>query len=185
MCLVLDSTPLKTRRLALIVAVVVLILDQLIKWWVVATLPGDPIVLIDGILQLRYVANFGAAFSILDGSGSLIALVAIAAVVFILLVVTKVYRIGEVAALGLVLGGAFGNLVDRLRGGAVTDFIDVGWWPIFNLADSSIVIGIGLLLAAVFLGRQPKPDDQHAEHSVGLTSESDGSTEDPRSEFRS
>ncbi len=148
----LDSTPLKTRRLALIVAVVVLILDQLIKWWVVATLPGDPIVLIDGILQLRYVANFGAAFSILDGSGSLIALVAIAAVVFILLVVTKVYRIGEVAALGLVLGGAFGNLGDRIfRGdgfldGGVVDFIDFSFFPAFNLADSAITIGAILAL---------------------------------------
>ncbi len=156
---VLSSTVLRTRRLALAVGAAVLVVDQLVKWWVVATLPGEPIVLIDGFLQLRYVANFGAAFSMLDGSGSLIALIAIAAAVFIFVVAVKVNNTGETIALGLVLGGALGNLADRIfRGdgfldGGVVDFVDFSFFPAFNVADSAITIGAILALWFAFAER--------------------------------
>lgn len=152
MCDVFGSTALTTRRVALTVAAGVLAVDQLVKWWVVATLPGEPIVLIDGFLNLRYVTNFGAAFSMLEGFGSIIALIAIAAAVLIFLVAVRVDSTGEALALGLVLGGALGNLADRaFRGdgfldGGVVDFVDFSFFPAFNVADSAITIGAALAL---------------------------------------
>lgn len=150
---------LNTRRIALVVAAIVIVVDQLTKWWVVATLPGKPIVLIDGFLQLKYVTNKGASFGMLPGAGSIIALVAIAAVVFIVLVSGRLEVRGEAIALGLVLGGAVGNLLDRVfRGdglldGGVVDFVDFSFFPAFNVADSAITIGAGLALLFAFLQR--------------------------------
>lgn len=155
----LSSTALRTRRLALTVGAAVLAFDQLVKWWVVATLPGQPVVLIDGFLQLRYVTNFGSAFSIVEGFGSVIALVAIATAVFIFLIAVKVESTGEAVALGLVLGGALGNIVDRVfRGdgfldGGVVDFVDFSFFPAFNVADSAITIGAILALWFAFSDR--------------------------------
>ena len=74
--------------------VAVVVADQLVKWWVVATLPGKPIVLVEGFLQLRVVSNLGAAFSLLDGFGSVIGLIGIAAAVFIFLLAVKVDSTG-------------------------------------------------------------------------------------------
>ena len=155
----LSSTALRTRRLALTVAAAVLVVDQLTKWWVVATLPGEPIVLVEGFLQFRFVSNSGAAFSLLDGFGSVIGLIAIAAAVFIFLVAVKVESTGETIALGLVLGGALGNLADRaFRGdgfldGGVVDFVDFSFFPAFNVADSAITIGAILALWFAFRDR--------------------------------
>ena len=155
----LSSTALRTRRLALTVAAAVLVVDQLTKWWVVATLPGKPIVLVEGFLQFRFVSNSGAAFSLLDGFGSVIGLIAIAAAVFIFLVAVKVESTGETVALGLVLGGALGNLADRaFRGdgfldGGVVDFVDFSFFPAFNVADSAITIGAILALWFAFRDR--------------------------------
>ena len=152
----LGSATLTNRRLALSVATGVLAVDQLTKWVVVSTLPGDPIVLVDNFLQLRYVLNTGAAFSLLEGWGSVIALVAIAAAVFMFLVAVNVDSTGEVVALGLVLGGALGNLIDRVfRGdgfldGGVIDFVDFSFFPAFNVADSAITIGAVLALWFAF-----------------------------------
>ncbi len=155
----LSRTTLTTRQLSLVVGAAVLLADQLVKWWVVRTLPGDPIVLIEGFLQLRYVTNFGAAFSLLDGFGSIVALAAIAAAVFIFLVARRVERTGEAVALGLVMGGALGNLTDRIfRGdglldGGVVDFVDFSFFPAFNIADASITIGAALALWFAFIDR--------------------------------
>jgi signal peptidase II len=150
---------LTTRGTAIAVAVVVIVFDQLTKWWVVRTLPGDPIVLIDDFLQLRYLTNKGAAFSMLEGFGSIIALMAIAAVVFIVVVSGKLDIRREAVALGLVLGGAVGNLVDRVfRGdglldGGVVDFVDFSFFPAFNVADAAITVGAGLAILFAFLQR--------------------------------
>jgi signal peptidase II len=155
----LSSTSLRTRRLALTVAAAVIAVDQLVKWWAVATLPGKPVVLVEGFLQFRFVSNSGAAFSLLDGFGSVIGLIAIAAAVFIFLVAVKVDSTGETVALGLVLGGAVGNLVDRaFRGdgfldGGVVDFVDFSFFPAFNVADSAITVGAILALWFAFRSR--------------------------------
>lgn len=150
---------LTTRQVALGVAGAIVVADQLVKWWVVATLPGSPIVLIEDFLQLRYLTNKGAAFSMLEGSGSIIALVAIAAAIFIVLVSGRLEFRREAVALGLILGGAVGNLLDRIfRGdgfldGGVVDFIDFSFFPAFNVADSAITIGAGLAILLAFLHR--------------------------------
>lgn len=146
-------------RRSLVLAGLVVIADQLTKWWASATLPGKPIVLIDGFLDLRYVTNSGASFSMLEGAGSVIALLVIAVIVFIVVIAHRLDSAGEAVALGLVLGGAVGNLLDRLfRGdgwfdGAVVDFVDFSFFPAFNVADSAITIGAILILAFAFLKR--------------------------------
>lgn len=155
----LSNTTLRTRRLALAVATAVIVADQMVKWWVVATLPGKPIALVEGFLQLRFVSNSGAAFSLLDGFGSVIGLIAIAAAVFIFLLAVRVDSTGETVALGLVLGGAIGNLVDRaFRGdgfldGGVVDFVDFSFFPAFNVADSAITVGAILAIWFAFSDR--------------------------------
>jgi signal peptidase II len=155
----LSSPALGNRRLALSVAAGVITFDQLTKWLVVRTLPGEPIELIGGFLELRYVTNSGAAFSLLEGFGSIIALIAIAAAVFIFLLAVQVDSKGEIIALGLVLGGALGNLTDRVfRGdglldGGVIDFVDFSFFPAFNVADSAITVGAALALWFAFIRR--------------------------------
>jgi signal peptidase II len=150
-------TPAVTpRRAALLAGGIVVVADQLTKWWAATVLPGDPISVIGDFLELRYVTNSGAAFSLLQGSGSIIALVAIAVVIFIVLVVRTIPHKPEAIALGLVLGGALGNLIDRVfRGGGfldgeVVDFVDFSFFPAFNVADSAITIGAILALILAF-----------------------------------
>jgi signal peptidase II len=151
------SATLTPLRAALATAGVVLLVDQLTKWWASAVLPGDPVVVVDGFLQFRYVTNPGAAFSMLPGAGGIIALVAIAVAVFIVVVARRVETRLEAISLGLVLGGAIGNLLDRVfRGsglldGEVVDFIDFSFFPAFNVADSAITIGAIMAVVVAFL----------------------------------
>ena len=146
------GAPVTPLRWALSVGAGVLAIDQLTKWWAAETLPGDPIILIDGVLELRYITNSGASFSMLQNAGTLIAVVVIAVVVFIVMLVRKLATVPEAVGLGLVLGGAVGNLADRFfRGpglfdGAVVDFVDFSFFPAFNAADSAITIGAVLIL---------------------------------------
>lgn len=143
---------LTPRRVVLVVAAAVVGSDQLAKWLALRSLADGPVSLIEGFLQLRLVRNSGGAFSILPGAGAFIALAAVVAVVLILLTVHRISRRWEAAALGLVLGGAIGNLIDRVaRGsgfldGEVVDFIDFDFFPTFNVADSAITIGAALAI---------------------------------------
>ena len=137
--------------LLLAVAAAVLVLDVLTKVWVVAELEGQR-QLEYGQLIIRVSRNPGAAFSLGESATLLFTAVAVAVVAFILRFSRKVRSTGWALSLGLLLGGASGNLVDRLLRdpgvgrGAVVDFIDFQVWPSFNVADSGIVVG-GLLLA--------------------------------------
>ncbi|MCB1248618.1 MAG: signal peptidase II [Acidimicrobiales bacterium] len=143
----------------LVVAAIVLALDQLTKWWALATV-SDRTIDVVWTLRLHVTHNTGAAFSLFAGSGigPLIALVAVGIVGVLLWqgrFVTS--RVGTVA-LGMVLGGAVGNLIDRVfRGdgvldGAVVDFIDLQWWPVFNVADAAVVVGSILLVGTFAFG---------------------------------
>lgn len=99
------------------------------------------------IIRLQHVQNTGAAFGILQGAGTFLVIatfIAIAGITAFLLTLPSHGRLYHVS-LALILGGAVGNLIDRLRLGAVTDFIDPTHYPAFNLADSSIVCGVALL----------------------------------------
>lgn len=110
---------------------------------------GDSIALVPGIVHITYVRNPGAAFSLLPNQQLVFLIVSIAVIISI---IYYYWRTGVVdrlltIALGLVLGGAAGNLIDRVVfAGRVTDFIDLRVWPIFNVADSAIVIGVMMLI---------------------------------------
>jgi signal peptidase II len=146
-------------------AAAVLALDQLIKHLVVSNLAGGPPVdVIGSFVQLRYTTNSGGAFSLLTGAPLFFGVMAIVIIGGIVYASRRTQPLSMLVVLGLILGGALGNLSDRLfrddgmLRGEVVDFVKVGIWPVFNLADSCIVVG-GLLLA-IFLGRAEREHDQ-------------------------
>lgn len=154
--------PLPPRRLGLLLAVAVaaLALDVATKVAVVASMAdGERIPLIGHTVALVLLRNPGAAFSLATGATWLLTVVALAVVVGIVRIARRLRSPGWALALGLVLGGALGNLVDRfLRGpgplrGHVVDFVSVGWWPVFNVADSAICVGGAVLVLLALLGR--------------------------------
>ena len=132
-----------------IIALLVVTADQLTKLWIRSNLPVGQSLPETGFFRLTHVHNTGAAFGLFYGQSFPLMVVALVGVVIILLYAFFLhrrfpsldYRLTN-SALGLVLGGTIGNLIDRLRSGYVTDFIDVGIWPVFNIADSAIVVGI-------------------------------------------
>ncbi len=148
-------------RLLLSLAAAVLLLDLVTKLVVVASIePGEDISVLGDLLYLTHLRNTGAAFSFAEGFTVVFTLVALAVVVVIVRTARRLFSTGWAVTLGLVLGGAVGNLIDRvfrdpgfLRGGVV-DFIavldpDGQVWPVFNVADSAIVCGgiLGAVLA--------------------------------------
>lgn len=142
---------------ALAVAVVVIVVDQATKSWALDALTGRGPIHVVGTLQLALSFNSGVAFSL--GSGSGLTIVPIALVVVLVVVYVARNLAGPLAAcaVGLVIGGATSNLADRLvrhPGGSVVDFIDLQWWPVFNVADAGIVVG-GLLIGLCSLRRPP------------------------------
>lgn len=150
--------------LALILALVVVWLDQLSKLWVRSAFVygGESQTVIPGFFNLVYVRNEGAAWGILGGQQ--IALVVLSVVVLILLTVYRRRLLNPTLdhriAFGLMIGGICGNLIDRVRDGWVTDFLDfhIGahHWPSFNVADSAICIAVGIyLLSSLWHTRHP------------------------------
>ncbi len=143
----------------MVVALAILVVDQLIKTWAESALADGPIVLIDGFLQFRLTYNTGAAFSMFQQSGPILAIIAVGVIGVIMFVLGDASRRSEAIALGMVLGGSLGNLFDRItRGkgfldGAVVDFIDFDFFATFNVADMNISLGVGLLLLVTFLRR--------------------------------
>lgn len=123
-------------------------LDQGTKWAAHAWLASArSLPVIPGIFHLTYVQNTGAAFGIFRGLPGLFILLALAISGWLILELTRrnhppLIRLG----LALMLGGAVGNLIDRVRLGHVVDFLDLRIWPVFNVADSAITIGVGLLM---------------------------------------
>jgi signal peptidase II len=144
------------RRAATIVfaaASIVYLLDRVSKLWAEQTLPGHPIDVIPGVLRLTYATNSGGAFSFGERAPWLFVAASASVVVAIVATASRHRTRLHAVALGLVLGGALGNLTDRLvRGpglrGRVVDFVDVHVWPVFNVADSAIVAGAVLIVWA-------------------------------------
>ena len=153
-------------RLLGLIAVLVLVADVVTKVIGVALLEGrEPVELLGGAVYLVLVRNPGAAFSLATGYTWLLSLVAIAVVVVIIRIARRLGSVGWAAALGLVLGGALGNLSDRLfrspgpLQGHVVDTVslfapDGSVWPVFNLADAAIVCGGALLVLLALTGRE-------------------------------
>ncbi|MBN2471354.1 MAG: signal peptidase II [Anaerolineae bacterium] len=142
--------------LLLAIAAAVILLDQLTKALVVANLglheQFAPVEALRPYFTFTYVRNTGAAFGLFPSGGMIFIVVALVVTVMIVYFYrtipdqTPLMR----AALGLQLGGAWGNLIDRLRLGYVVDFLDFKFWPVFNVADSAIVVGVLVLLAAMW-----------------------------------
>jgi len=130
-------------------ALLIVAADQLSKIWIRANLAIEQSLFEVGFFRLTHVHNTGAAFGLFRGQSFPLTIVALVGIAVILLYALLVYRhspyLGNMpsrVALGLVLGGTVGNLIDRLRFGYVTDFIDFGFWPAFNIADSAITVGV-------------------------------------------
>jgi signal peptidase II len=147
----------------------VVLLDQATKWLVIKRLPlYEDVPLISGLLSLQHVRNSGAVFGFLSGTVipgkayvfAALSALALAALTYYARTIPKEERLPRFA-LGLVIGGAIGNLIDRIRFGYVVDFVKMYWdthvWPNYNVADSAISIGLVLLIIDSFRPRDREP----------------------------
>lgn len=162
-----DETRHRSRRHNLVllgVGALVLAVDQLTKWWALEALDDQDIDLF-WTLRLHLVHNTGAAFGLGQGLEVVIAVVAFLFVAVVAWASWSGRRLSlPPSLLGMILGGAVGNLADRVvragdgfLGGAVVDFIDLQWWPVFNAADSAIVVAGVILVLTASRYRQPQP----------------------------
>jgi len=166
---------LKHNGLLFLIAAAVIVADQISKTLVRQNLAlGEawaPIPAIGDFLRFLYWQNRGAAFGTLQNAGSILAVVRIAIAIFIIVF----YQKAEIrdtlmkVALSMMFGGALGNLVDQFSLGFVTDFIAVGRFPIFNIADSSVTIGVGLMLLDMLIkeknGSKADPEEKPGENA--------------------
>lgn len=156
------AAPPHPRRLVIGfgVALVLLVVDQISKWWIVYHVMQPPRVIeVTSFFNLVMVWNRGITFGLFGDADWGRWVFAGLALVIVAILVSWLRRAAKpwvAAALGLVIGGAIGNVIDRLRWGAVADFLDFhayGWhWPAFNAADSAIVVGVALLVLDALVG---------------------------------
>jgi signal peptidase II len=176
----------ETRKLNVILPIVIVALDQLTKAMIRAMVPlHDSVPIIPGFVDFTHVRNTGAAFGFLDAvdfpfKTAVIALIATAALVGVGMYAASLahHQLAARAGLSLIIGGAAGNLIDRLTAGSVVDFVDVYWhnwhfWA-FNVADSAITVGVAIMIldmitpdGAPALSR-PVPGDVRAVGAPGL-----------------
>jgi signal peptidase II len=147
------------RRSALIVAVaaVVVALDQATKTWALHHLRDGPHHVV-WTLRLNLTFNTGIAFSEARGSTAVVTAVALVVVALLVLIARRTSGTLTAVILGLIIGGALGNLIDRLirhHAGGVIDFIDFQWWPVFNVADAAITVGVVIAVVRSILGSAP------------------------------
>ena len=167
-------------RFGLTVAAVILVIDQISKWIIVDRVMQPPqIIEVTGFFNLVMVWNRGVSFGMFGGGGNFerwaLTGLALAITAFLVYWLRQADQRRLAFALGLVIGGAIGNVIDRMRFGAVADFLDVHLcfgrageflvsnigtchWPAFNVADSAIVIGVGVILFDQLFGPQPAGD---------------------------
>ena len=162
-----EPAPGNHRPLGYGVAATVFVADQLAKWAIIGplALPMKGLIGITGFFDLRWVENYGVSMGFLIAASDterwlLVAVTALIAAGVCLWIWRERGRI-DVVALGAVLGGALGNITDRVRLGYVADFLDLhigDWHPflVFNVADAAITIGVLLLVARALLAREPK-----------------------------
>lgn len=167
--------PGRQRRLTTLLlglALAVLVVDQGTKVWALNTLtPGEKIDLIGSLISLNLIRNPGAAFSIGDGATWILTIVSLAILGWVLVAARKVGTRAWAVALGLLLGGALGNLGDRFfrepgpGRGHVVDFIDYFGWFIGNVADIAIVVGAGVIMVLAYRGTPVSGPPHHPEHA--------------------
>ena len=138
------------------IGILVFIIDQLVKHLVVSTMHlGQSLPVIKGIFHITYVLNPGAAFGMLEHQRWFFILVALAAVLLGVAFYKKLQQESFLmrSGAGLLLGGAVGNLADRIQSGLVVDFLDFRIWPVFNIADIAICAGAGILIFDIWQRR--------------------------------
>ena len=163
------------RRLTTVLlglALVVLVIDQGTKVWALNSLtPGEKVDLIGSFISLNLIRNPGAAFSIGDGATWILTIVSLAILGWVLVAARKVGTMAWAVALGLLLGGAVGNLGDRFfrepgpGRGHVVDFIDYFGWFIGNVADIAIVVGAGIIMVLAYRGTPVSGPPHPPEHA--------------------
>jgi len=150
----------------------VLAADQLTKWLVQEIIvPRNPqvIVVIEGIFELSYTTNTGAAFGLMRGQNLILTIITIVAIGFIFVYYKQyLHSLWMRIALSVLLGGALGNFLDRIRHGEVTDFLRFRllpnfWWPTFNLADVAVCVGAGMLMIYLLRHRGDYDDRKQIE----------------------
>jgi signal peptidase II len=154
----------------LVVVAAAVAADQLTKALVVQELALGEEVEVAGPLAIHHVQNTGIAFGLFAGAAGLVAALTFVAIAWMLIVFARSGARHPVlpVGLGLVIGGAVSNMTDRVRLGHVTDFLDLGFWPAFNLADMFIVIGVAVLLgAAIVADREPRGPRRFASETQG------------------
>ncbi len=164
-----SALPARWGGLALTAAVasVVVLLDQLTKAWALEALDDGEVIHVIWTLQFNLAFNSGMAFSQAQGAGPILGVVALVVIVVLLVSVGRSGSRLSAVATGMVIGGAMGNVADRLfrsgegfLRGEVVDFIDLQWWPVFNVADIGVTVGGVLLVGSAWLGgprRSPAP----------------------------
>ena len=141
------------------VAIAAVVADQVTKHLVATQLRLDESVKVVGPLAIHRVQNSGIAFGMFSQATVIVAMATAVAVGWMVVFFARSGARHPVlpAALGLLIGGSVSNLIDRVRLGHVTDFLDLGWWPAFNLADTFICVGVAILLVALLLSdRRPR-----------------------------
>ncbi len=156
--------PVPTLVPSLLIAAVVIAVDQVTKVWAVGRLSGGRTIDLIGSLRFNLVFNEGMAFSRFRGIGQYIGVLALVVVCFLAVSLRRADSKLSAMATGMIIGGAIGNVLDRLfRGdgwmkGGVVDFIDVQWWPIFNVADIGVSVGgVVLVLGSLLRSRVSTP----------------------------
>lgn len=168
----------------LLIGAFIFVCDQLSKSWIVQTLGPVPLVkslpLLGDWLSLVYSHNMGVAFGLFQNMASVLTVVSLlisfgALYVYIVYLPNHLWSVQ--VSIGLILGGALGNIADRITLGYVVDFIQVGWWPIFNIADSAITVGAVILAFYLLFAPEeelepPNPQDERLlsellHHDVG------------------
>jgi signal peptidase II len=158
-----SSSPARRYAVLFVIALLLVAADQLIKWWIRENLAIGQSLWSWWIFEIgRVQPNTGAAFGLFPGHTLVLVMVSLIGVAFILVFTFSVYRrypfldswLSRVAV-GMILGGTLGNLIDRSlylmgRLEGVTDFIHIGWWPPFNVADSSVVVGVILFVISLW-----------------------------------
>jgi signal peptidase II len=163
--------------LSILVAAATILADQIAKRAVVTSIiEGDRVPVLGNFFRLSHITNPGAVFGVMSGAGTYFTVFSIFAGAVLLVVIffsrksTALVRI----SLGMVLGGALGNLIDRIRFGAVVDFLDIGFgesarWPSFNIADAAITVGVVLLIGNTLRtsGTSDEGDEIDSRENVG------------------
>ncbi|MDI6809445.1 MAG: signal peptidase II [Candidatus Eisenbacteria bacterium] len=143
----------------LLTAAVALIIDMASKWFVAHMMfPNESRPLIGDFVRITLVRNTGSAFGFFSGQRTTLIVISVVAILLLgyLIVRSRERSYLSMISLGLVLGGALGNLVDRVRVGRVIDFLDVGFgrhrWPVFNFADACVTVGVAILAVSLYTG---------------------------------